>query len=64
MSAPVAAGRTAPPEFEAFSPPGSPAGSPLAAVPGARAADSPAAAVALALQGVALPNRRDPGGPR
>lgn len=39
----------------AGSPSGTPAGSPLAAVPGARAADSPAAAVALALQCAGLP---------
>ena len=64
MSAPIAAGRAAPPGAEAFSPPGSPDGSPIAAVPGARAADSAAEAVALALQGAGLPNRRDPGGPR
>ena len=37
------------------SPSGTPAGSPIAAIPGARAADSPAAAVALALRGAGLP---------
>ena len=64
MNAPVAAGRAAPPGFEAFSLSGSPGRSPIAAVPGARAADSPAEAVALARQRAGLPNRLDPGGPR
>ena len=66
MSAPIAAGRAAPPGTEAFSLSGWPGGSPLAAHPGARAADSAAEAVALALalQRAGHPNRRDPGGPR
>ena len=64
MSAPVAAGRAAPPGAEAFSLSGSPGRSPIAAVPGARVADSPAAALALALQGAGLPAQAGAAEPR
>ena len=50
MSVPIAVGRTGPVGFEAFPPSGCPFGSLFVAVPGARAADSPAEVVALAPQ--------------
>ena len=59
MSVPIAVGRTGPVGFEAFPPPGGPFGSLFIAVPGARAADSPAEVVEMVLQGAGHPNPRD-----
>ena len=64
MSAPIAAGRPALPGFGAFPPPGSPVGSALAVVPGGRAADFPATAMALARRGAGHPNPPDRAGLR
>ena len=55
MTTPSAAGRAALLGFEAFSPPGSPVGPASSSVPGARAADFPAEAVALGLASAGLP---------